>query len=142
MPGDYCLALYYLKLYALKNAFIKENYEIKIIEINVNKNIYKILFKILKTNSHLYAFSGNIWNIKKTLIIARMLKFLTNKPIFLGGEEVTNSAHNYLKNNSFIDIIVDGEGEETFSELLISLAKTNLSNLDTIVELRGVNKKL
>jgi len=132
MPHEYSLALYYLKLYALKDPDIQSNAKIDILEVKLTKSTWKMLFKILKKRPHLVAFSCNIWNINRTLKLAKIVKMLTRAQIVFGGQEVTHSYIEYLKIYPFIDIIVDGEGEQTFSDLLHDFLKTRFSRLDKI----------
>jgi len=57
--------------------------------------------------------------------------------ILLGGPEVSYDGEEILKENSFIDYIAYGEGEETFKELLISLL--NNDDLDKINAYKIIN---
>jgi len=63
-------------------------------------------------------FSCYIWNIEKTLKVARIIKRSTpSVKIILGGPEVSDEAGDIIRQEPCIDIIVRGEGEKTFAEL-------------------------
>ncbi len=74
MPHEYSLALHYLKLYAVKEPEVREKAEIDILEIKVSKSMPKIVSRILKRRPDLVAFSCCIWNITRTLKVARLVK--------------------------------------------------------------------
>ena len=135
MSREYCLALTYLKLYALKESVVREHVNIDIFETGVNKHIVKTIVRIIKRRPDLVAFSCNIWNITRTLRVAKQIKRFSRARIILGGQEVTNSYIDYLETYPFIDIIVDGEGESTFSELLLDFVETDFARLKDI---RGI----
>jgi radical SAM superfamily enzyme YgiQ (UPF0313 family) len=132
MPSEYSLALYYLKLYAEQNEFIKQNIRIVILEIDLTKSIRSVLGRILKAKPDVIGFSCYIWNIEKTLKVAKYVKRFFRIPVILGGQEVTNSYIDYLKLYPFLDILVDGEGEVTFSVILENYLKKNLNSLSEI----------
>ena len=117
--NEYSLALYYLQLFILKHKELKKLIDINILEyeLNVVKE-KKIVVEILDKKPDLIGFSCNIWNIEQTLNIAKIIKTFNKIPIILGGQEVTNSYIDYLTLYPFIDIIVNGEGETVFLELI------------------------
>src|SRR4051812_19021605 len=64
-------------------------------------------------------FSTYVWNIKISLEIARRLKAL--RPgilIIFGGPQVPDRSEDFLRANPFIDVVANGEGEQTFLSLL------------------------
>lgn len=64
-----------------------------------------------------------IWNVEDTLIIAKNLKKVSPKlKIFFGGPEVTFESKKFLESHSAIDLIIRGEGEISFRELVKSIA--------------------
>ena len=79
--------------------------------------------KILSKKPKVIGFSCYVWNIEKTLGIARIIKKTDPKIIIVcGGPEVSPRAQELLQGNPGLDFIVRGEGEESFSELLDALA--------------------
>jgi radical SAM superfamily enzyme YgiQ (UPF0313 family) len=64
-------------------------------------------------------FSVYCWNIRISLEIARRIK--EERPetlIVFGGPHVPNRAEEFLRANPFIDVVVHGEGEEVFLQIL------------------------
>ena len=121
------LSIRYLKSY-VKNEFP----DIEIQEYTINQNIDYIVGDIFKRNVDIVAFSCYIWNIEHILHISEALKLVNpNIKIILGGPEVSFDGEEIIRNNSFIDFIIYGEGEETFKELLIKL-KNKADNYKSI----------
>ncbi len=111
------LSIRYLKSYCEN---ISPNLMVK--EYTINQNTDFITGEIFKQDCDVVAFSCYIWNIENTLEIAERLKVV--KPdikIIFGGPEVSFDGVDILKQYSFIDFIIFGEGEQTFKELLIKL---------------------
>jgi len=110
------LAIRYLKAFC-KNLPV----DIEIQEFSINDNLEKVIGQIYCQKPDIVAFSCYIWNIDKTLMIANSLrKILPSCKIILGGPEVSFDSCTLMEENSMIDIIVRGEGEETFFELIQS----------------------
>ena len=107
------LAIRYLKSYAMPeyNPVITE-YTIKDPTMNIVSDLYQKMPNVV-------GFSLYIWNIEETIKVIRMLKKV--KPdvkIIAGGPEVTYDYDYWLERVPEIDIIVIGEGERTFKQLL------------------------
>ncbi len=126
---DLQLALYYLKSYFLRYTQISSPaVEVKIQVFNEDQPTNVILKKIINQKPSLVGFSCYLWNIKKTLRICRLVK--KNNPhikIFLGGPEVSPRAEEILLKEKAIDIIVRGEGEATFLELVEAFQQQDVS---------------
>ena len=112
-----CLSIRYLKSYC-KDKFPG----IYIEEYTINQNTDYIAREIYKQSPDIVAFSSYIWNMTETLEIAEILKTVNpNIIIILGGPEVTYNGEEVLRDNSFIDYIIFGEGEETLKHLLSTI---------------------
>jgi radical SAM superfamily enzyme YgiQ (UPF0313 family) len=64
-------------------------------------------------------FSTYVWNIRVSLEIARRLK--ARRPeilVIFGGPQVPDRSEDFLRQNPFIDVVANGEGEQTFLSLL------------------------
>jgi len=64
-------------------------------------------------------FSTYVWNVKLSLAVARELK--ARKPgilIVFGGPQVPDRTEPFLRDNPFIDVAINGEGEHAFTKLL------------------------
>ena len=124
-----CVALYQLKY--------NTTYECDLIELTIKDSIDIILTKLNKLNLSSYSVfscSCYLWNIDKYLELIPLLKELNpTAKIVLGGPEVAYDAKYFLMNFSYIDYILEGEGEESFHELLeyfdSKRAISNVSNL-------------
>ena len=111
---DIQLALYYLKGYILK---LKPSSEVTIQVFTENLSIPSILRKIIESKAQVIGFSCYLWNIKKTLNICRRLKEINpGLKIVLGGPEVSPRAQDLLAQEKAVDVVVRGEGEESFAQ--------------------------
>lgn len=112
------LSLRYLKAFAENRISSR----IEIAEYTINQNINHIIGEIYRQKPDILAFSVYIWNVKEILNIAEAIKLvLPNIKILLGGPEVSFETEKVLMENSAVDIIIYGEGEATFAELLNKL---------------------
>ena len=71
---------------------------------------------ILKNQTDIIGFSVFCWNINRTLYFAKQLKASSDIKIIFGGPEITPD--NTLLKDSAIDLVVFGEGESAFIEIL------------------------
>ena len=77
-------------------------------------------------NPSIAAFSVFMWNEQLSLHVAREVKRIFPKCIVIfGGQQVPHDAREYLTQYPFIDIAVNGEGEETFLDILQQSLLTN-----------------
>lgn len=112
------LAVYSLQKYALEKKKIKDDILIK--EYTINQFEHDILRDIYREKADLVVFSCYIWNIEYVLHIARELKTVAGSTrIWAGGPEISYDGKEVLRKYPFIDLIMCGEGEETFSRLLL-----------------------
>lgn len=124
------LAVHNLKHYCMDN-----HPEVSVLEYTINHNVDRILEGIYATKPDIIAFSCYIWNINQVTILARELKKLLPKAlIWLGGPEVSYDPEKLLQENEFYDLVMVGEGEETFCELLDYYA----AKKGTLSQIRGI----
>jgi len=113
------LASMCLKAVALTDSDISQNCEIIIKLYPPAQDETFIVSDIVTQNPVIVGFSCYLWNINQVLKISQLLKArLPNIIIILGGPEVRPYAEDILHNNLSIDIIIIGEGEITFKELV------------------------
>ncbi|MGE5708254.1 MAG: DUF4080 domain-containing protein [Bacteroidota bacterium] len=94
------------------------------------------IWGILDEAPDLLAFSCYLWNIEQTARIARAVKHLSPKTLIVaGGPEVGYTPVEALEQYPF-DVVVKGEGEETFLALVDALEK-NRKNVP-LAEVRGI----
>jgi radical SAM superfamily enzyme YgiQ (UPF0313 family) len=133
--NHFSLALGYLKAYALKDDFIRENAEIDIVDFDTETlNVQQVIYYLSQIRPDIVGFSCYCWNIEKALHTARIMKTIhPETKIVLGGPEVGPIGPKYLKEYDSVDTVVKGEGEITFSELLKRyLGRGDLENIEGI----------
>ncbi|MDF2923262.1 MAG: radical protein [Paenibacillaceae bacterium] len=107
------LALRYLKAYSGRE------FEVEIAEYTIKDPVMSVVTDLYLRGADVLGFSCYIWNIEETITIIGMIKKL--KPelvIVLGGPEVSYDTEYWMKRIPEADLIVMGEGEETFHHLL------------------------
>ena len=120
--------------YAFSKPEIKENF-------NLNDWLYyreplETIIKKLK-NPDVIGFSCFIWNWNINLKIAKAIKKLYPECLIVfGGQQqpLADRIEDFFENHSYVDILVHGEGEETFVEILNEYlqGKPNYSNISGI----------
>ncbi|MFA5275580.1 MAG: radical SAM protein, partial [Candidatus Omnitrophota bacterium] len=131
---DIQLALYYLKGYLLK---VKPASDVTIRVFNENQNTPAIIKKILELKPDIIGFSCYIWNINKILNICRRLKEVNpGIKIVLGGPEVSPWPQDLLAQEIAIDVVVRGEAEESFAQLVSQFSRSIAADLSGI---RGIS---
>ncbi|MCX7942905.1 MAG: B12-binding domain-containing radical SAM protein [Deltaproteobacteria bacterium] len=114
----------------------RNSFDVEIVDYPVTRKMDNLsegqIAEILNKSPVAIGFSAYCWNRHIFENTARSVK-RENKgvKIFLGGPSVSYNPVDILKNNKDIDIIVVGDGEETFSELL----NHNFKDLDKV---RGI----
>ena len=118
--NHFSLALGYLKACALKDKFIRENAEIEIIDFDTEMlNVQQVVYYLSQIKPDIIGFSCYCWNIDKVLDTTRIIKTIYPQiQTVFGGPEAGPVGPKYLRENPFIDVVIKGEGEITFAELL------------------------
>lgn len=104
--------------------YCKSNVESKVMESTVNGDIYSFAKTIIEEKPELVSFSSYIWNITKTLEVCRYIKENSDIITVLGGPEVSYRAEDVLKNYTFVDYVLCGEGELSYPKLIDTVAIT------------------
>ncbi len=92
---------------------------VEVREFTINEPIERIQAEIYEAKADVIGFSCYIWNISETLAVIRQLRLvLPHTKIVLGGPEVSFDAPTFLEENSAVDAVVVGEGENSFPKLL------------------------
>ena len=132
------LAVYNLAAYAGKGPF-----DVAIREFTINQPEEKILMDLFEEDADIYCFSTYIWNREMVVRISRELKKVAPKrKLFYGGPEVSYDAEKFLEAHAFADLVMKGEGEETFRELLFAAADNrDFGNVDGITYRDGKDIK-
>jgi len=96
--------------------------DIKIKEFTINNNVDYIIREIYNYHPDVLCFSCYIWNMDMINYITRHIKkIMPEVMIILGGPEVSFGTQALMEENDAIDIVVIGEGEDTFRQLILSL---------------------
>lgn len=144
------LAIYTLQAYAKSKGI-----DVEIAEYTINNYAEEIMADIYRKKPDFLGFSCYIWNISYVTDIAKELhKVLPNMAIWFGGPEVSYESENYLKEHTYVDGIMIGEGEETlcelvrsyeeyFKETLVKQEENNVieSNAELIKGVKGIEEE-
>ena len=121
------LAVYDLKAYT-ENIPV----EVELAEYTINQQQEEILRDIYEHKADVVAFSCYIWNITYVKALAEELhKIAPQVQIWFGGPEASYDAKQLLRELSYVELVIVGEGEETFAQLLQKhlLDKERLENI-------------
>lgn len=119
------------------SSYLKQlGHTVRIIDLNLLENASDSYFATMlkQENADIYGFSIAAGTVHSALGIAKKLKEL--KPtvtIVFGGPQATLNHELILKNFRFIDVVIRGEGEETFGELV-----ETISHQETLSKIRGI----
>ena len=111
------LAIFSLKAYADRKKI--PGAEIISKEYTINNYVEDILQDLYEEKADVVIFSCYIWNISFVRELAAELKKVSpDVKIWAGGPEVSYAANKFLMENPAFDLIMQGEEEEVFSELI------------------------
>ncbi len=100
------------------DSFCSLSHSVKVIEGTVNGNMYEYCSHILSEQPDIVAFSCYIWNVNKILEACEFIRKSSDCIICIGGPEVEFRAREILEEHSYIDYVLSGEGEWSFSALI------------------------
>lgn len=115
-------------LYTACKKELSGEYEVKVVEGTINEKQEDIYNRIIAEKPDFVGFSCYIWNITKSLELAKKLKN-QGITIALGGPEVSYRQKDILERYDFVDYVLSGEGEKIFPELVKTLAKDEMSEI-------------
>ena len=122
-PGYRSLALAYLRAYAENDPRLSA-VGFTTLELDTHLDPWWIAYRALALDPDVVAFSVVCWNARSVYEAARIIA--AARPdirVILGGPEVGPIAEQVLAEQSSVTAIVRGEGEITFTELLVTLLK-------------------
>jgi radical SAM superfamily enzyme YgiQ (UPF0313 family) len=120
--GNVPLAAAYLKLFAMHRG-LSDFYDIELFPARQANTLgdHALVEALADRDPWLVGFTCYLWNIERTLWVARELKRRQPKVrIVLGGPEVTGD-NAWVLDTPDYDFAVIGEGEQTFAQLLLGL---------------------
>ena len=124
-----------LSLWCIKagiEAFCKDSHEIIVAEATVNSDTDEFYNYILSLKPDVAAFSCYIWNIAKILPLAKRIKENAGCITALGGPEVEYRQEEVLRNNHYIDYVISGEGEWSFSSFVDGISSGIFENAEGV----------
>lgn len=99
-------------------AVLEKEHEVKVIDLCVlNMPKYILEKKIREFNPDMIGFTALTVTSQKAFEIARFARKISSAKIIFGGPHVTVFPEKTIKEQEQIDIVVEGEGEETILEL-------------------------
>lgn len=130
------LALAYIKAFWEKEP---DRSPLVICEYDLNQTNEGIIADLLLRKPDILALSVYIWSLNRTFEVAGAVKAALPKTlIMLGGPEVSYNSESIMQDHEYIDYIIRGEGEITFTELTQSLLKgSDVSGLAGITRRDG-----
>ena len=120
--GNVPLAAAYLKLFAEQRG-LGHDYAIDVLPAPLANTLgdHALAAELARREPWMVGFTCYLWNIERTLWIARRLKQLRpGVRIVLGGPEIT-ADNAWVLDTPDYDFAVVGEGEQTFANLLLAL---------------------
>jgi radical SAM superfamily enzyme YgiQ (UPF0313 family) len=128
--GNVPLAAAYLKLFA-RSKGLDTFYDIDLFPAALANTLgdHRLVRALAEREPWLVGFTCYVWNIERTLWVARELKRLRPETrIVLGGPEIT-ADNAWVLDTADYDFAVIGEGEQTFAQLLLALLGDDLPPL-------------
>lgn len=108
-----------LAVFTLRDYVKAAGEEVEVAEYTINQLPFEILRDIYEKKPDVVAFSCYIWNISTVLWLTKHLKKVAKDiTIWLGGPEASYDAKRLLMEHRELDLIMVGEGEQIFLELL------------------------
>ncbi len=119
MPGYYSLAVRLLALVVAQDSTLAAQMDIRYVEADNSVDIARFAERLAGWQPDLIAWTVNIWNRMPVEALLRRLRPILPQTLFLfGGQEVTNSAVDFLGLLPELDYIIEGEGELAFTQFL------------------------
>ncbi len=114
-------------LYSLARAIEDMPIKLGLKEYSINMSPQFIVEDLYKLRPNILAFSMYIWNREFILsLIEDLALLLPNCRFMLGGPEASADSEKLLANNTLLDAIICGEGEQVWPQLISALANGEL----------------
>jgi radical SAM superfamily enzyme YgiQ (UPF0313 family) len=123
-PGYQSLALGYVRAYAQSDERLKGRVAFQTFDLAVDVDPWWIAYRVLPLEPDVVGISVTCWNARQVFDLCRVIRAASPRTkIVLGGPEVGPIAEDVLEAHSEVDVIVRGEGEITFAEVLYALTR-------------------
>ncbi|MCE5190363.1 MAG: radical SAM protein [Actinomycetia bacterium] len=118
-PGYQSLALGYLRAYAQADERLKGRVAFQTLDLTTEVDPWWAAYRVLELEPDVLGISVTCWNARAVFDVCRVVKAAQpSVRIVLGGPEVGPVAEEVLACHAEADVVVRGEGEVTFAELL------------------------
>jgi radical SAM superfamily enzyme YgiQ (UPF0313 family) len=99
-----------------------------------------------RIDGDIVGISVNLWNYEKSLSVAKIAKS-KGALVVLGGHHASAIAQNILRNRPYVDLVIAGDGEHAFLELILGKPRESINNLvyrvgDKIISNNKINLAL
>lgn len=135
------LGIYSLKCYTetYLDRDLQPEAEILLGEYTINHQMERILQDIYRKNPEVVGFSCYIWNISYVEMLVRDLKKIRpDVRIWLGGPEVSYDAGKVLQRLPEAELVMMGEGEETFCRLVRAMEEKVPVQAEAFSDIPGI----
>lgn len=123
-PGYQSLALGYIRAYAQSDDRLKGRVAFQTLDLTVDVDPWWVAYRVLPLEPDVVALSVTCWNARHVFDLCRIIRAASpHTRIVLGGPEVGPVAEQTLESHMEVDLIVRGEGEITFAEVLYALTR-------------------
>jgi len=123
-PGYQSLALGYVRAYAQSDDRLKGRVGFQTFDLTVDVDPWWVAYRVLPLEPDVVGVSVTCWNARAVFDLCRIIRAASpNTRIVLGGPEVGPVAEATLEAHTEVDMIVRGEGEITFAEMLYALTR-------------------
>lgn len=124
------LALLYLKAHLAAHAGYDAR-DIRIVEFDPDEDVGRMADALVAERPEIIGLSCYVWNVTRLMTLCdRMKERMPDVRLVAGGPEVGPVARSVLESHPVLDVIVRGEGEVPFTELVV--AWTNGRSIDEI----------
>jgi radical SAM superfamily enzyme YgiQ (UPF0313 family) len=123
-PGYRSLALGYLRAYAAADPALSGRVAFETLDLDTGTDPWWAAWRVLGLEPDVLGISVTCWNARAVYEVCRIVHAVRPEcAIVLGGPEVGPAAEEVLAAHPEASVVVRGEGEVTFSELLAQLAR-------------------
>lgn len=122
-PGYQSLALGYLSAAAQADPRLAGRVGFATLDLSAEIEAWWVAYRVISLRPDVVAFSVMCWNADTVFAAASVIrKVLPDTVIVVGGPEVSPIAEDVLRSRPAVDVVVRGEGELTFTDLLDAMA--------------------
>jgi len=122
-PGYRSLALGYLRAYAQADRRLAGRVAFETLDLDTDVDPWWVAWRVLGLEPDVLAVSVTCWNARAVYEVCRIVASVRPEcAVVLGGPEVGPAAEEVLVAHPEVGVVVRGEGELTFADLLAELA--------------------